>query len=271
MLEFKLILVSKRTTGRSLSSQSTRRNIFIYTSCCSSCLAESQTISMWYVIYLSIDNITLKQSESHLYNHETSRGTQWVEYIFLCVNGHIMHIFVENCVHVWDQCLKFSQKSCRSSWLESQIINIKLKKNQQKVPGPPPKLSASAWRTCGNFQHCVGSYITYILHIYYIDENEKITLVETEMDTVVKASLFWEQIIRVVVNSLTENEICTMRTYITSRKLYIHDAFTKIHSYPSLYLTYLQEMIRMLVVKISCHCSEVTWVMYRNIGNSIAI
>ena len=29
------------------------------------------------------------------------------------------------------------KKSWRSSWLESQIINIKLKKNQQKVPGPP--------------------------------------------------------------------------------------------------------------------------------------
>ena len=45
-------------------------------------------------------------------------------------------------------------KSCRSSWLEYQIINIELKKNQQKVSGPPPKLSASDWRACGNFQHC---------------------------------------------------------------------------------------------------------------------
>ena len=44
-------------------------------------------------------------------------------------------------------------KSCRSSWLESQIKNVKMKKNQQKVPGPPPKLLASDWRTCGNFQH----------------------------------------------------------------------------------------------------------------------
>ena len=52
------------------------------------------------------------------------------------------------------QCLKLSQKSCRSSCLESQTINIKLKKNQQKVLGPPPKLPASDWRTCGNFQHC---------------------------------------------------------------------------------------------------------------------
>ena len=46
-------------------------------------------------------------------------------------------------------------KSCRSSWLEFQTINIKFNKNQQKVLGPPPKLSASDWRTCGNFQHRV--------------------------------------------------------------------------------------------------------------------
>ena len=32
-----------------------------------------------------------------------------------------------------NQCLKLSQKSCRSSWLESQIIYIKLKK--KKFPG----------------------------------------------------------------------------------------------------------------------------------------
>ena len=32
------------------------------------------------------------------------------------------------------QYLKLSQKSCRSSWLESQIINITLKKNKQKFP-----------------------------------------------------------------------------------------------------------------------------------------
>ena len=55
------------------------------------------------------------------------------------------------------QCLKLSQKSCRSSCLESQIINLKLKKNQQKVPSPPPKLSASDRRTCGNFQHCLSA------------------------------------------------------------------------------------------------------------------
>ena len=51
--------------------------------------------------------------------------------------------------------LETQSKCCRSSWLESQIINIKLKENQQKVPSPPPKLSASDWRTCGNFQHWV--------------------------------------------------------------------------------------------------------------------
>ena len=56
-----------------------------------------------------------------------------------------------------DQCLKLSQKSCRSSCLKSQIKNIKLKKNQQKVPGPPPKLSASDRRTFGNFHYCRGS------------------------------------------------------------------------------------------------------------------
>ena len=32
-------------------------------------------------------------------------------------------------------------------------MNIEFKKNQQKVPGPPPKLSASHRRTCENFQH----------------------------------------------------------------------------------------------------------------------
>ena len=57
------------------------------------------------------------------------------------------------------QCLKLIPKSCRSSCLESQILNIRLKKNQQKVPGPPPKLSASDWRTCGNFQHWLAGMI----------------------------------------------------------------------------------------------------------------
>ena len=47
------------------------------------------------------------------------------------------------------------KKSCRSSCLEFQIINIRMKKNQQKVPSPPPQLSASDRRTCRNFQHCI--------------------------------------------------------------------------------------------------------------------
>ena len=51
---------------------------------------------------------------------------------------------------VWTQV----KKVVGSSWLQSQIINIKLKKNQQEVPGPPPKLLAFDWRTCGHFQHC---------------------------------------------------------------------------------------------------------------------
>ena len=48
------------------------------------------------------------------------------------------------------QCLKLSQ-NCRSSCIKSQIISIKLKK--KNFPGPPPELSASDLRTCGNFQH----------------------------------------------------------------------------------------------------------------------
>ena len=55
--------------------------------------------------------------------------------------------------HSWS-VFETHSNSCRSSWFESQITNIKLKENQQKVPGPPPKLSASDWWTCGNFQHC---------------------------------------------------------------------------------------------------------------------
>ena len=51
--------------------------------------------------------------------------------------------------------LALTTGSCRALCLESQIINIKLKKkkNQQKVPGPP-KLSASDRHTGANFQHC---------------------------------------------------------------------------------------------------------------------
>ena len=55
------------------------------------------------------------------------------------------------------QCLKLSQKSCRSSCLESQIINIRLRKNEKKFPvllqsyrprpGGPVGISI--------FQHCM--------------------------------------------------------------------------------------------------------------------
>ena len=52
-----------------------------------------------------------------------------------------------------NQCSKLNQKSCQSCCLESQIINIKLKKSFKKLPGPPPKLSASGWRTGSNLEH----------------------------------------------------------------------------------------------------------------------
>ena len=48
---------------------------------------------------------------------------------------------------------KTQQKTCQSSCLESQIINIKLKKIFKKVPDPPPKLSASGRRTGSNLEH----------------------------------------------------------------------------------------------------------------------
>ena len=38
------------------------------------------------------------------------------------------------------------------TWISNHKHKIKVK--LKKVPGPPPKLSASDWRTCGNFQHC---------------------------------------------------------------------------------------------------------------------
>ena len=55
-------------------------------------------------------------------------------------------------VQYW-QCSKLNQKSCQSCCLESQIINIKLKKSFKKVTGPLPKLSASGWRTGSNLEH----------------------------------------------------------------------------------------------------------------------
>ena len=52
------------------------------------------------------------------------------------------------------QCSKLNKKSCQSCCLESQTINIKLKKSLKKVLSPPPKLSASGWRTGSNLEHC---------------------------------------------------------------------------------------------------------------------
>ena len=52
------------------------------------------------------------------------------------------------------QCLRLSQKGCRSSCFESQNHKHKIENKSTKVPGPPPKLLASDWWTCGNFQHC---------------------------------------------------------------------------------------------------------------------
>ena len=75
-----------------------------------------------------------------------------------CIVSHLSVLIQPFCwneiFHINQAVVETHSKSCRSSCLESQIINIKLKKNQQKVPGPPPKLSASDRRTCGNFQHC---------------------------------------------------------------------------------------------------------------------
>ena len=58
----------------------------------------------------------------------------------------------------------FDEVIMTQSCLESQIINIKLEKNQQKVPGPPPKFSALDWQTCGNFQHWTQHKYSYISH-----------------------------------------------------------------------------------------------------------
>ena len=56
---------------------------------------------------------------------------------------------------------KLNQISCQSCCLESQIINIKLNKSFKKVPGPPPKLSASGWRTGSNLEHCYNYMIPH--------------------------------------------------------------------------------------------------------------
>ena len=91
---------------------------------------------------------------------------KWIRWVFLKIQSR--HDSVHRRTR-WYQYTPFQLrwsggiKSCRSSCLELQIINIKLKKNQQKVPGPPPKLSASDWRTRGNFQHW---FIVHWMELY---------------------------------------------------------------------------------------------------------
>ena len=95
----------------------------------------------------------------------------------------------------WKQCLKLSQKSCRSSGLESEIRNINLKKNQQKVLGPPPKLSVSDWRTYGNFQHWL-----------------EIVLAVREVSGKSRGIFFWDQTVATLIlweiSLLFVDEIC---------------------------------------------------------------
>ena len=83
----------------------------------------------------SVDKIV-----SALYLHNTRR-----------IHFILTHVIKQ--IQLCRQCLKLSQKSYRSSCLES-------KKNQQKVPSPHQRLSASDRQTCGNFQHCV-SHVKY--------------------------------------------------------------------------------------------------------------
>ena len=87
-----------------------------------------------YILLYSLEIATLS-------NDKNDNSVEKNEIPFL-LNSLIMHTVFET-----------QSKSCRSSCLESNIINIKLKKNQQKISGPPPKLLASDWWTCGNFQH----------------------------------------------------------------------------------------------------------------------
>ena len=87
--------------------------------------------------------------------------TSIAEQIFHSNNRHYVHSRLSSNNAQWEICMwgwclavfETQSKSCRSPCLESQITNIRLKKNQQKVPGPPPKLSSLDRRTCGNLQH----------------------------------------------------------------------------------------------------------------------
>ena len=62
-------------------------------------------------------------------------------------------------------CSKLNKKSCQSCCLESQIINIKLKKSLKIVPSPPPKLSTSGWWTGSNLEHWKFEIRVYNLHL----------------------------------------------------------------------------------------------------------
>ena len=68
-------------------------------------------------------------------------------------------VTMHQCITIYRQRSKLNQKSCQSCCLESQIINIRLKKSFKKVPGPPPKLSASGWRTGSNLEHCIDTQL----------------------------------------------------------------------------------------------------------------
>ena len=109
------------------------------------------------------------------YRTSQSSGTRIGCYVWLDSSGFIYGIRKESgggggggclvggvgggggCRHIskWIvECSKLNQKSCQSCCLESQIINMKLKKSFKNVPSPPPKLSASSWRTGSNLEHC---------------------------------------------------------------------------------------------------------------------
>ena len=74
----------------------------------------------------------------------------------------------ESMLYYHHQCSKLSQKSCQSFCLESQIINIKLKKIFQKVPSPLPKLSASGRRTGSNLEHCHHPFIMEQIYVEFL-------------------------------------------------------------------------------------------------------
>ena len=102
------------------------------------------------------------------------------------------------------QCSKLIQKSCQSSCLESQIINIELRKIFKTVPGPPPKLSASGRRTGSNLECCIYSKYCHIFaywgNYFILQWTQKASHMEPSSKTVLKISLIgpwgiWKQLI----------------------------------------------------------------------------